>query len=63
MEHEDERVMAEAYKGTLRYRVSICKLILLSREPVVLAYHLRELTVSANLWKLTRQLEAGAHQL
>jgi hypothetical protein len=38
-------------------------LILLSRELAVLAYHLRELTISANLGKLRRQLEAGAHQL
>jgi hypothetical protein len=39
-------------------------LILLIREPAVLAYHLsRELTVSANLGKLRRQLEAVAHQL
>jgi hypothetical protein len=34
----------------------MCKLILLSREPAVLAYHLGELTVSANLGMLRRQL-------
>jgi hypothetical protein len=32
------------------------KLIPLSREPVVLIYHLGELTVSANPGKLRRQL-------
>jgi hypothetical protein len=30
--------------------------VLVSREPVVLAYHLRELTLSADLGKLRRQL-------
>jgi hypothetical protein len=44
--------------------VSICKFILFSRKPAVLAYHhFRELTVSANPGKLKRQLEAGDHQL
>jgi hypothetical protein len=38
-------------------------LILLSREPAVVALHLRELTLSANLGKLIRQLEAGADWL
>jgi hypothetical protein len=36
--------------GELRFKVSICKLILLSLEPAVLVYHFRELILSANLW-------------
>jgi hypothetical protein len=35
-------------------------LIILGREPAVLAYHLGELAVAANLGKLRRQLETGA---
>jgi hypothetical protein len=60
MEHENKRETVEAIQRSYQ-TVSICELILLSRE--TLAYNLRELTVSANLGKLRRQLEAGAHQL
>jgi hypothetical protein len=57
MEHKDKTVMAEAIQRSSQlYRVSICKLILLSREPAVLAYHLGELTVSAYPGNLRRQL-------
>jgi hypothetical protein len=38
-------------------------LVLLSREPAVLAYHLRKLIVSANPGKLRRQLGRRVHQL
>jgi hypothetical protein len=34
--------------------VSICKSILLRREPAVLAYHIREMTESTNVGKLRR---------
>jgi hypothetical protein len=62
MEHENKSVMAEAIKEVLCYRVSMYKLIFLSREPAVVAHYLRELTVSAHPGKLRRPLEAGAHQ-
>jgi hypothetical protein len=47
------------HTGALRYSVSIRKLILLSRDLAVLSP--QQLTVSAGLRKLRRQLEAGPH--
>jgi hypothetical protein len=43
--------------------VSILRLIILSREPAVLAYHPGKLTVSANPGKLRRQPGAGTQML
>jgi hypothetical protein len=49
------RKQQKLLRGTLQYGASIWKLILLSREPAVLVYHLRELIVTANLRQLKRQ--------
>jgi hypothetical protein len=49
-------------KGSLQYRLFIRRLISLRREPVVQAYHYRELAVPANLGQLRNQQAAGAHK-
>jgi hypothetical protein len=57
MEHGKLKIKGrKPLKGALQHRSSLCKLIPLSSEPVILVYHLGELTVSARPGKLRRQL-------